>query len=591
MRTRFTAVLLGLGFLASAALSAAAPPPAPSGDVPIYPLAQVKQGLEGTGYTVLEGRRPTTFSVKVQGVLQRGAGLSPMIVCRVSGAGLGHMGVLEAMSGSPVYVKGRLLGAVAFAWPFSKESLCGVTPASALVALGRGKIPPAASPGAGSMNLSRFLKPPGLPAGRPGGSAQAADWESQSRTDLFETLDRKGFRWSLSAESKLGKGAAEGLNGPPPAPGDMVAVQLVSGDVQFAAFGTLAWVDGNRFVAFGHPFLNLGRIDLPVARADVVALIPSVMQGMKLSNALTPIGAARIDAQSGVAGFLGVKADTLPVTIRWTGTDGRLRTFHFQAARNRLLTPGLVQGAIATLAQNLEGLTTPGTVLLKVAEIAPEGHAAVHMNPQAFYGHSAFSDLETYVSNLMDLLINNPYQHIRVNSLTLDIQVHAENRGHELVSAWVDRDSLAPGDPLVVTCTLRPSQAPARRVRFTLNTSQWPTGKVQVWVGDPLSLEGAVSKHRDSAPDSAAALLRFLARLPDNSHLAAAVLAPGSGLAVGNRRLGSLPPSTLSLLDTTDLQTRQEAAGARLFEFRKGPRTGPLKGLMKLTVTVKKNDA
>lgn len=534
-----------------------------------FPLERVVPGLEGTGWTVFSGVEPVAFTARVEGVSPRDAASGPMIVCSLSGAGLEESGVLAAMSGSPVYVEGKLLGAVAYTWSFARKPQCGLTPAAQLLSLLEGTATGGGS-GAGParpVTVNDLLAP------------REAPWVRE-RKGAFGALEAAGFGWGASEGG--GSSSAE----TPPGPGEALSAQLVAGDLEFAAFGTVALVDGQRFVAFGHPFMRLGPVDLPVASARVDALIPSLERGMKLCSSGREVGALRLDASSGVTGVYGARAATLPVTLRISGPRGQARVLNLRLARHRFLTPALLQGALGQAQMALEGVADPKTVTLRFsAELG--GGERLELKPLHFSGPVPFQILNDFCGNVLDLLLNNSYEPVEIRSLEIALASRPGLSGGALVSLEPDRVRAVAGEPFALRAAFQPLTGSVRTVPVPLSTSGWPEGEVALWAGDAFSLYRKLAGTEAVQPAAAKEILDFLRRVPENDRLYVAVLVPSEGRTVASRRLDAPPPSLAGLLGPGAVPAGAAPPAFRLLTVEAGPATGPFEGIIELTVPVR----
>jgi hypothetical protein len=323
-----------------------------------FPLKDVRPGMHGTGRTVFSGSRVEEFQVEILGVLENFGPKESLILARLSGGPLEHTGVMQGMSGSPVYIDGRLAGAVAMAFPFSKDPIAGIRPIEEMVRATAvtstaDATPPAAAKRSlfATRDLTAPFSRPDLP--RPG-NARMIDIATplsfggftRSTLDAFAPQLRPlGLepRQSVTAGAKIepGMGNPADLH-----PGSMISVQLVSGDFSVAADGTVTHIDGNRVYAFGHRFLDVGATALPFARADVVALIPNVNTAFKLSTAREWMGAISQDRDTAIAGELGKRVPLVPVTIDVSRAGKPIQTYKIQMVNDPLLSPLLMQMAV-----------------------------------------------------------------------------------------------------------------------------------------------------------------------------------------------------------------------------------------------------
>ena len=572
-----------LALLAVLLILAASPvlpqiPPDPA----ILPFSEVRPGLRGTGYTVLSGDTVSSFEAEVLGTVDQGAAQPRMIICRLSGAGFEQNGVLAAMSGSPIYVEGRLLGALAYAWPFAKEPVCGVTPAEDMVAIARGGA--ANSAATGPTTLADFF--------RNLDHARASSMEASPsgnavpfpRSGDLQRLSDEGFAWSV--DSGAGGAPAPAAPAAPPGPGGMIGVQLVSGDVQMSAYGTVTWVHGQDFLAFGHPFLNLGEVALPVVGARVIALVPSLARGFKLCAPGAPLGAVHQDRASGVLGRFGDEAPGVDVEAAFERPGLGKTSYRFRVAKHRQLTPVLLGGALNALWTAKEDPSAARTLALTGIVLQPESGHEVRLQDQTFSGTGVFAEAAEYVTSAVELLTNNPYEPVPLRSVRLSASALPGNRSVVPESAWLDRREVAPGDPLTLSVRLRPFQAPARIAQVDIPTADLPPGPVTLWVGGSFDVQKRLSASAFELPQSAPELVRFMADLPSDESLVVAAASPSPAKVMQGRRVGGLPPSMDAVLGASPSASAQDSP-SRVLWRRSAPAGGPVEGMLELTLTVK----
>jgi SpoIVB peptidase S55 len=346
-----------LRFVVPAVLALAAVLPAQSVSPPqgFFPLKDIRPGMHGTGRTVFTGNRIDEFQVEILGVLENFGPKESLILARLSGGPLEHTGVMQGMSGSPVYIDGKLAGAVAMAFPFSKDPIAGirpieemVRPANSAMALDGNKRPLLAL---ADRDLTRGFSRAEPPAP---GDAKMIDIATPLSFGGFSRATLEAFapqlrplglepRQAVTAGAKIqpGMGNPADLK-----PGSMISVQLVSGDFSVAADGTVTYIDGNHLYAFGHRFLDVGATALPFARAEVVALIPNVNTAFKLSTAREWMGAIYQDRDTAVAGELGKSVALVPVTVSVSRGGKPVESYHVQMVNDPLLSPLLLQMAV-----------------------------------------------------------------------------------------------------------------------------------------------------------------------------------------------------------------------------------------------------
>ncbi|MEO8042060.1 MAG: hypothetical protein ABI646_05580, partial [Acidobacteriota bacterium] len=366
----------------------------------LFPLSQLKEGMHGNARTVFRGSEPEEFSVEILGIIPGAIGLKQdLIVGRLSGGGAERTSVFAGMSGSPVYIDGKLVGAISYSFPFSKEPICGITPIEQMIAIFEKKdgskmtasepkpvsfaelasttwttdFPknPAAASGllAGVSNNSLLMAVAGQ-SFQPIATPMTFTGFSQDTLNLFTPQLLQAGLVPVSAVggaapiSPMKKADETTLVG-----GDSVSMQLTRGDYSLAAAGTVTWRDGDKIYAFGHPFLSLGISDLPMAESHVITVIPSVNNSFKLAVPDSMVGTMTQDRATGVFGRLGQAPKMIPVRINVTSSRGQTDVINFEVAKDDFLTPLLLNIAIYNTAVAQE--RTLGDTTVQIAgEIA-----------------------------------------------------------------------------------------------------------------------------------------------------------------------------------------------------------------------------
>jgi hypothetical protein len=336
----------------------------------LFPLKDVRPGMHGTGRTVFSGNRIEDFQVEILGVLENIGPHESIILGRLSGGPLHETGVLQGMSGSPVYIDGKLVGAVALAYAFSKQPIAGIRPIEDMIrpVATRAALPAPRAPFAIAPNeLLRAFPRPALAMS---GGAQMVDIATplsfggftRATLDTFAPQLRALGLEPRQAVSSAGKLDDKMGNPADLQPGSMISVQLLSGDYNVGADGTVTYIDGNRVYAFGHRFLDVGATSLPFARSEVLALIPNTNTSFKLSAAREWMGSIGYDGNTAVAGEFGKRAATVPVSVNVTRDGRHIESYGMQMVNDPLLSPLLVQMAVFSAIDATERTVGAATV-------------------------------------------------------------------------------------------------------------------------------------------------------------------------------------------------------------------------------------
>jgi hypothetical protein len=551
----------------------------------VIPFKDVRPGMKGYGKTVFSGSRVETFEVEVLGVMTNVAPKKNVILARLSGGPLAQTGVVEGMSGSPVYLEGKLAGAVAYAWGFAKEPICGITPIEEMLEIlarrpegeegrraGASRAPPGplrltSEPDRAAAFLRKRLAavagaplPDGLrPARIPlilGGAARSGAagrglrlWE--------ETFAELGFHPTLAGSSGGDTVAAEPLQ-----PGAAVGVQLVRGDVEVAGIGTVTHVRGDEVLAFGHPFFSLGPTGLPMTRVQVHGLFPSLASSFKMAATAGPVGRFTQDRFGGLAGVIGDGPPVVPVTINLVSEKDRATEFRYEIVEDPLLTPVLLHLTLLEILATAEKEIGDVTLSIhKGSQIRVEGGLDVRLE-NLYSGDQSEWFASAVVAYMTYLLMNNPDRPSRVLGVDLDLGYADALRLARIERIWCDRYTVAPGE----TLPLHVAVSPYRGERFTVDIpleipEEAPEGRAFLQVGDAVTLSRMEFEAGGGAafqPSTVEQLVFLLNRIRVNNRIYATVIRPDTGAFAAGERLPNLPPSIASVL----LSPQREESGA-----------------------------
>lgn len=505
-----------------------------------FPLEEVRRGLHGTAWTVFEGTDPEPMDVEILGRLTDAIGPGQdMILGRLHGAKPEYTGVVAGMSGSPVYVDGKLLGALSFRiGQFSKEPICGITPIGLMLEVRDLPARSVVSP------YAEGLKPIATPLVFSGFGAEAMERYGQGFHDL-----------GLEPVAGLGSAAPSGAApGPAIVPGSAVSAVLARGDLNIAATCTVTYVDATQLLACGHPITQYGTISVPMTKAEVLATLPSPMNAFKIVNTTETVGAFTEDRQNAIAGRFGVAAPMIPVSVDVTTPTGsglKPRSLHFEVLNNRELTP---QVLLAGIFQSLSGTDTAGTEmsLRLTGEIAVQGFAPIRVEQVLSSGDGAAAgQAAAFVAQRFARVYGNTLQEPVVTGVRLRAELVPVRDSVQFESARLSTDEAHAGDTITVEATVRPWQQPARVVRqnVVLPTTLEP-GPLRILVGDAASLDRVLAPPPASAghPLGVADTIAQLNRLHPNDRLYVTVLDHETQAVTAAEALPSLPPSMVNAL-------------------------------------------
>ncbi len=568
------------GFLRTAAVALVTLTPLAA--APQMPLEAIRPGMVGVGRTVFGGTRVEEFRVEIVGVVENVIGAQRnLILARLDGGPLANTGVIAGMSGSPVYIDGRLIGAVSYALgSFSKEPIAGITPIDEMTEATSNDRPRARR---ARVHVDFPLTPDNLVAAfrrglgwnrpfaeRPGdarliGVGTGAGLGSEIATllrpiatplmmsgfesDVADVLGR-AFRDQGFVPMAGGGGRRPGdmpFEGPLK-PGDAIGVSFVSGDLELGATGTVTHIDGDRVYAFGHPMYNLGPTEFPMTRAYVYTVLPSLFSSAKLSSTGEVIGTFLQDRATAIAGRLGPGPSLLPVTLTLEAERGGTRVFKFGVVKDQLFTPLMTYTALVNTLSSHERQFGTATYAVR-GEVKLRRHAGVALE-NLFSGDGSSSSAAAYVVAPITALVNNDYEHVDLESLELTVKSAEENRTATVERVWVDDPRPRPGRTVPLKVLLRTYRGEDVLRTIPIRLPANAIGDLSVVVSDGQRLGPAEQREaRLPQPRSVPQLIRALNKARRNNTLYVKLLASEPGAVVNGELLSSLPPSVLAVLE------------------------------------------
>ncbi|MEN9979262.1 MAG: SpoIVB peptidase S55 domain-containing protein [candidate division WOR-3 bacterium] len=422
--------------------------------LPIMPVDSLKPGMKGTGYSVFSGTKPEPFQVEIIDVMHRTTPRGDIILARLSGAGLEQTGVIAGMSGSPVYIDGRLVGAVAYAWAFAKEPIAGITPAGEMLKIW--ELPDTVKTGAVRPLGSGYRSELNLPAV----PLALSGFSSRLEALVAPVLSRHGL-------VPVAGGIAGSDDTAELVPGGAVGVALIDGDVRAAAIGTVTARDGNRILAFGHPMFLAGAVRLPLTGGRIHSVLPSMNISAKLFSPSKPVGVVNQDRLTGISGIIGPEAPMIPVRVHIQSpvTDD---SYRFRVADHEQLTPDFLPvGLIQTVLQT-EGMMEDYALETRVQLVFErQGRNRVEVR-HLFSGTEPLSQMMEKFSAELALLFGNPIEPVSLRAVEAELKFHPGRRICQLISARSERSRVQPGDTFGILLRLRDYRGEETEKRVTL---------------------------------------------------------------------------------------------------------------------------
>ena len=545
--------------------------------------------MKGVGRTVFSGQHIEEFQVEILGVLKNIAPKQSIILARLSGGRLEKTGLMAGMSGSPVFLDGKLVGAVAFAFPFSTEPIAGIRPIEEMLdpqtangtteaQAGLRAAPLGGQETATSQRTARagrspapldlvaslkqpdqqpeFLLPPApRPIGRdpqliPIATPVAMAGFSERTLDLFgPSLERLG----LQPMQGIGGQSAAGSDvdpQPPLQPGSMITVGLIRGDLDLSAAGTVTHVDGNRLYAFGHRFLSSGPTEMPMSRSSVVAVVPNLATSFKIAGSGELLGKVVLDRSAGIAGVLGENPRLLPLEIDVRSSRGQ-HHYRLETVDDPFLSPFLLQMALFSAVDATERQVGAASYRVRGAVEFSNGLPPLRLD-NMFSGPSmAAFQLATNTAIPLAFLMQSGLDDVAVRSIQVDIESLDEEKSLEIDRVWASRTRLRPGETVRLTAALHGNNGEEilRSVDYEVPLGM-KSGELNVSFSDAatLNLMEWQSLFANGKARELPELVRAINRLRRNDRLYVRLWQPGRALRVHTEKLPAPPASVASVL-------------------------------------------
>ena len=467
----------------------------------ILPVDQIQPGMKGVAYTVFEGVKPEAMDLEVLGVLKNANGpKSDLILVRLKGNKPEYTGVVAGMSGSPVYIDGKLVGALSYRiGQFSKEPIAGVTPIAQMLEINEldKTMPADAVTGNGAPKNQASKTSVGASAESP--LSNYANLLTPIEAPLvFSGFSEDALRKfspqfaSAGVIPVMGAGSASIEKQPEPIePGSSISAILVRGDMDIAATCTVTYYDADRLLACGHPLMQFGQVEMPMTKSRIVATLPSPMNAFKIVNTTEAIGTFVQDRKTGILGRFNQTPRMVPVTLT-IRTGARQKEFHYEVLNNSKLTPVAM---MATFYNALQGVNEYG----EETTYRLNGHIGVAGFPDVSL-QNMFAPLDggmptayavaLSLGDRFSRVFDNPTSTPDIKSVDLDVELVNERRWLRLETARTDVTEARPGDDIILEAVLRPYRGEriVRQIPIKVPTST-PQGSLRILVSDGETLD------------------------------------------------------------------------------------------------------
>jgi SpoIVB peptidase S55 len=589
----------------------AAATPAAAAPLPTLSPEELRPGQTAVIRTVFQGTAIETFDAEIVGVLQGGRAEGDVIVARATTPRVVQSGIAQGMSGSPVYVDGKLIGALSSGWSFSKEPLFGITPIREMLPLldlpardgALGHEPSTDSgmnAGVGEATFGEFRWSEDPAPGNASREPVSAAMEASSRPMPLPVplacggLHPAGLATMRSMFEPFGFAVVQGGKAPktavpiPIEPGSAVAVDLLRGDLHLAAIGTATYRDGDRVLIFGHPLFQSGDVRLPLSNASITTIVASQLSSFKLGAPGEPIGVLTQDRRTAMAGRIGPPPHLLRVEVNVAGLGTGTKRYHYESIEDRTLAPQLLSAAAFNSVLESGGIGANQTIEWTMRLDRVNGPPLTMRDVTS--GEAPIADFSGAVAGPLRFLFGNPFQRLELARVSIDVQVKPGRDQWALRSAELLGAAARPGSTLPVRCEVE--QWRGERVERVLQIAvpdDLPDGRYTLWLGGGAELNRYEASKLPARfrPTSLEEAWRRFASLRPSNQLYATLIARAPEVTADGRDYPLLPNSALAILASGQAAGDQARRGDRAFlSEQRTEFDGPLRGELQLEVMV-----
>jgi len=579
------------------------------------PLSQVQKGMRGYGVTVFEGNRLDKFDVEILGVLHNIGPGQNLILAKVDSPVIQRAGVIAGMSGSPIYIDGKVIGALAWSWQFEKEPVAGITPIEEMLKI--------ADLGASTSSAVIAATP------RISASEFVSAIANQKEAEVFEKLE-SGFASASPASTMSGvrpiavplsmssfapdtisrfskyfdamgfvavpsgsttAGASSSLSKAEFHAGDAVGAVLLNGDFNVAATGTVTFIDGNRVYAFGHPFLDMGEVSFPMAKSDIIAVMPSLASSFKFANTGAIVGSFRQDRSTGIMGMIGDKADMIPIDLTVEGS-GPVKAYHVNIIRHSMLSPLILAMAADSVVANAQRAAGERTVVMD-SEIKLKGFDESIRLREGWAGAQARQAIPAYLALVAGYVMSNEFRVADIESIKIHLRHDDDLKIAKLLEASIEPPAngrITPGDTVKVRTVLKPFRGEPFVESFDLKIPDNQTpGSAYLLVGS-----GSLANQIDFSlvppdPRTLEQVIAVLERLRPSTDLTVGLYSSAEGAVTAGVYLPNLPPSMHAVVSADSSNGAQASVKYHAAQHLARPLGYIVDGAVKIDLDIKPN--
>lgn len=514
--------------------------------------AEIHEGMVGYGKTVFHGTKIETFKVTVLGVLKKAVADTDLILVKIDSPYLkqNKIGLVAGMSGSPVYFNGKLAGAVAYGWPFTETPLAGITPIRAMLdsnPKNKSRVEASTLPlknlpesmkrylPSESAKDSLALSPLGIPV-----SASGFDAEGLARLKTFLPM----------LNVVPGGGKIQNTEPYSMEPGQSVGAALVDGDINLVATGTLTYRDGSNILAFGHPFLSLGDVDIPLFVNYVHSILPSMQLPFKFASPMKEVGTVLQDRLYGIGGSLAQHASMVPMDIVLSDPErGIVHPFHVRLARHPQFTAHLAGLVLEQAVSSMTKALGDSTVKVDFSFYF-KGLPPLHLHNMLFSDQSISGVVTGEMLKSLSKVLDNDFERTSLEKITVNASISSEVSAATLQKMVLSKHHLDPGEPLGITIFLKPYNQAVIKKSYTLHLPSDIQGTVDVGSAGGVSDDQLRRTIQQQLPDplNVQQILEGLQQATPNNSLVIRLGFPRHGVHWAGENFGNLPTAYTDLL-------------------------------------------
>lgn len=524
----------------------------------IMKYSELKTGMEGTGRTIFKGTDIETFKFKILGFLKNFSPGKNLIIAELNAPELKDIGVIEGMSGSPLYIDGKVIGAVSYGFNYSKKAIAGVTPIEDIIDVSKYDTPvfsvdisdiKVEFDKKNYLRISNFIRD------------EISRRVSYSSEKSF--LPIKLYSSSRGIHRSVGKGLLSPLFAPSEnitlSSSDLkkkgkksvvesagaVAIALIRGDFEYSASGTVSYVDGKKIYLFGHPFYNLGSVNFPLHKAEVVSVVPSYQSSFKLSATKEMIGTVTQDRFSAVYGEIGKTPEMIPLNIFFTN---RNRKFSVEMVEHPLLTPALTQISVANIFQTEIQQYGFNTIKIK-GKIFIEKEKNVIIDDM-YSGGTSYGEFSDLLMSINFFLLNNKEKRVKIQKMDFEFESSETLKRGVISNVLVNKNSYSPGELISIKIFIKTERGKLKKEEIKIKAPNLKPGSIfKILIGDKNEIGKFERKNVKASffPVKLNSLIRAINNIRKNNRIYIKIISPEKGMFLKGYEYSNLPSGINSI--------------------------------------------